>query len=186
LVVRKGARLSRIGKNPVSVPQEVKVEIQGNRISVAGPKGKLTRELRPEITVSLETDKIVVQRASEKRSHKSLHGLYRTLIANMVEGVTQGYQKFLEIKGIGYKAELAGKMLNLSLGFSHPILFIPPEGIKIELEGPTKVVVSGIDKELVGQVASHIRSFRPPDPYKGKGIRYQDEKVRKKAGKAAV
>lgn len=178
--------MSRIGKNPISVPEEVKVEIQGNQISVGGPKGKLTRELRPEIKVSLGKGEIVVERTSEKRFHKSLHGLYRTLIANMVEGVTQGYQRVLEIRGIGYKAELAGKILNLRLGFSHPILFVPPEGIKIELQGPTKLTISGIDKELVGLIASHIRSFRPPDPYKGKGVRYQDEKVRKKAGKTAV
>lgn len=178
--------MSRIGKNPIPVPDGVKVEIQGSRISVAGPKGELTRELRPEVKVSLEEGKIVVERASEKRFHKALHGLYRTLIANMVVGVTQGYKKILEIRGIGYKAELAGKILNLSLGFSHPILFVPPEGIKIELQGPTMLMVSGIDKELVGLIASHIRSFRPPDLYKGKGIRYQDEKVRKKAGKTAV
>lgn len=178
--------MSRIGKNPIPVPEGVKVEIQENRISVAGPKGKLTRELCAGIKVSLQNGKIVVERASDKRVHKSLHGLSRTLIANMVEGVTQGYKKALQIVGIGYKAELSGKVLHLSLGFSHAILFVPPEGIEIELEGPTKLKISGIDKELVGLIASQIRSFRPPDPYKGKGIRYQDEKVRKKAGKTAV
>lgn len=183
---QKGEPLSRIGKNPILIPEGVKVEIQGSRISVAGPKGKLSRKLRPEIKVSLEKGEIVVERTSDKRFHKSLHGLYRTLIANMVDGVTQGYKRVLEIRGIGYKAELTGKILNLSLGLSHPILFVPPEEIKIELEGPAKLVVSGIDKELVGLIASHIRSFRPPDSYKGKGIRYQDEKVRKKAGKTAV
>ena len=178
--------MSRIGKNPISVPQEVKVDIQGNRVSIEGPKGKLSRELRSEIKVSLKDKEIVVERASNRRFDRSLHGLSRTLIANMVKGVTQGYNRVLEIKGIGYKAEIKGKLLSLSLGFSLPILFIPPDGIKIELEGPTKIVVWGIDKELVGLVASHIRSFRPPDTYKGKGIRYQDEKVRKKAGKTAV
>ena len=186
LVGKRGKKLSRIGKNPIPVPEGVKVEIQGSRIWVQGPRGKLTRELRPGIKLSLQEGKVVVERESDRRVHKSLHGLSRTLIANMVEGVTQGYKKVLEIVGIGYKAEISGNVLNLSLGFSHPILFIPPEGVKIELEGPTKLVVSGIDKELVGLVASHIRSFRPPDSYKGKGIRYQDEKVRKKAGKAAV
>ena len=178
--------MSRIGKNPIPVPQEVKVDIQGNRVSIEGPKGKLSRELRSEIKVSLKDKEIVVERASNRRFDRSLHGLSRTLIANMVKGVTQGYNRVLEIKGIGYKAEIKGKLLYLSLGFSLPILFIPPDGIKVELEGPTKIVVWGIDKELVGLVASHIRSFRPPDTYKGKGIRYQDEKVRKKAGKTAV
>jgi large subunit ribosomal protein L6 len=178
--------MSRIGKNPIPLPEKVKVEIQGRKVCVEGPKGKLTRELSPGIKLSLKEREVVVTRASNKRLHKSLHGLSRTLLANMVEGVTQGYKKVLEITGIGYKAELSGKMLNLSLGFSHPILFVPPEGIKIELEGPTKIVVSGIDKELVGLVASHIRSFHPPDSYKGKGVRYQDERVRRKAGKTAV
>jgi len=178
--------LSRIGKNPIPIPQEVKVDIQGNRVSIEGPKGKLSRELRPEIKVSLKDKEIVVERTSNRRFDRSLHGLSRTLIANMVKGVTQGYNRVLEIKGVGYKAEIKGKILSLSLGFSLPILFIPPDGIKIELEGPTKIVVWGIDKELVGLVASHIRSFRPPDTYKGKGIRYQEEKVRKKAGKTAV
>ena len=178
--------MSRIGKNPVPVPEGVKVEIQGNQISVQGPKGKLTRELDPGIKLSLQEGKVIVERKSNRRLHKALHGLSRTLIANMVEGVTTEYKKVLEIVGIGYKAETSGKILNLSLGFSHPILFVSPEGIKIEAEGPTKLVISGIDKELVGLVASHIRAFRPPDSYKGKGIRYQDEKVRKKAGKTAV
>jgi large subunit ribosomal protein L6 len=178
--------LSRIGKNPIPIPQEVKVDIQGNRVSIEGPKGKLSRELRPEIKVSLKDKEIVVERTSNRRFDRSLHGLSRTLIANMVKGVTQGYNRVLEIKGIGYKAEIKGKILSLSLGFSLPILFVPPDGIKIELEGPTKIVVWGINKELVGLVASHIRSFRPPDTYKGKGIRYQEEKVRKKAGKTAV
>ncbi len=178
--------MSRIGKNPIPIPQEVKVDIQGNRVSIEGPKGKLSRELRPEIKVSLKDKEIVVERTSNRRFDRSLHGLSRTLIANMVKGVTQGYNRVLEIKGVGYKAEIKGKILSLSLGFSLPILFIPPDGIKIELEGPTKIVVWGIDKELVGLVASHIRSFRPPDTYKGKGIRYQEEKVRKKAGKTAV
>ncbi|MGB2696706.1 MAG: 50S ribosomal protein L6 [Candidatus Zixiibacteriota bacterium] len=178
--------MSRIGRNPIPVPEGVKVDIQGNRVSIEGPQGKLTRKLRPEIKIGLKDKEIVVERTSNKRFDRSLHGLSRTLIANMVEGVTQGYKRVLEIKGIGYKAEIKGKILNLSLGFSLPILFIPPDGIKIELEGPTKIVVQGIDKELVGLVASQIRSFRSPDPYKGKGIRYQDEKVRKKAGKTAI
>lgn len=178
--------MSRIGKNPIPVPEGVKVDIKGDQVSIEGPKGKLTRKLRREIKVSLKDKEIVVERISDRRFDKSLHGLSRTLIANMIQGVTQGYKRVLEIKGIGYKAEAKGKILNLSLGFSLPILFIPPEGIEIKLEGPTKIVICGTDKELVGLVASHIRSFRPPDSYKGKGIRYQDEKVRKKAGKTAV
>lgn len=178
--------MSRVGKNPVPIPSGVKVKIDHNEVCVSGPKGELKKEVHPSIKVEVGQDKILVSRASDSKFHKSLHGLSRALIANMVEGVTTGYSRALEIQGIGYKAELKGKKLNLSLGFSHPILFSPPEGIKIELDGPNKVRVTGIDKELVGMVAAKIRYFRPPEPYKGKGIRYEGEFVRKKAGKAAV
>jgi large subunit ribosomal protein L6 len=178
--------LSRVGKNPISIPSEVKVKIDQNEVFVSGPKGELRKEIHPSLEVKTGEDQIMVFRPSDSKFHKSLHGLARALIANMVEGVTQGYKRALEIQGIGYKAELVGKKLNLSLGFSHPILFSPPEGIKIEVEGPNRIMVSGIDKELVGLVAAKIRSFRPPEPYKGKGIRYEGEFVRKKAGKTAT
>jgi len=178
--------LSRVGKNPIFIPSEVKVKIEQNEVFVSGPKGELKKEIHPSLKMETSEDRIMVFRSSDSKFHKSLHGLARALIANMVEGVIQGYKKALEIQGIGYKAELHGKKLNLSLGFSHPILFSPPEGIKIEVEGPNKIVVSGIDKELVGLVAAKIRSFRPPEPYKGKGIRYEGEFVRKKAGKTAT
>jgi large subunit ribosomal protein L6 len=178
--------LSRVGKNPIPIPSKVKVEIDQNEITVSGPKGELKREIHPSLKMETSKDEIVVFRSSDSKFHKSLHGLTRALIANMVDGVSTGYRKALEIQGIGYKAELMGKKLNLALGFSHPILFSPPEGIKIDLEGSNKIMVSGIDKELVGLVAAKIRSFRPPEPYKGKGIRYEGEFVRKKAGKAAA
>ena len=178
--------MSRVGKNPIPIPSKVKVEIDQNEITVSGPKGELKREFHPSLKVETSEDRIMVFRSSDSKFHKSLHGLTRALIANMVDGVSTGYRKALEIQGIGYKAELMGKKLNLSLGFSHPILFSPPEGIKIDLEGSNKIMISGIDKELVGLVAAKIRSFRPPEPYKGKGIRYKGEFVRKKAGKAAA
>jgi large subunit ribosomal protein L6 len=178
--------LSRVGKNPIPIPDGVKIKIDHNEVVVSGPNGELKREINPSLKVETSENRIVVSRSSDSKFHKSLHGLARALIANMIDGVTNGYKRALEIQGIGYKAELVGKKLNLSLGFSHPILFSPPEGIKIELGGPNKIMVSGIDKELVGLVAAKIRSFRPPEPYKGKGIRYEGEFVKKKAGKAAT
>jgi len=178
--------MSRVGKKPISIPSGVKVKIEENQITVTGPKGELTSRIHPSMVVEADKDELVIKRPSDNKFHKSLHGLTRSLIANMVTGVTSDYQKSLEIQGIGYKAELKGKKLNLSLGFSHPILFSPPEGIKIELDGPNKIKVSGIDKQLVGLVAAKIRYFRPPEPYKGKGIRYEGEIVRKKAGKTAT
>jgi len=179
--------LSRVGKNPIPIPKEVKVEIKpSNQVIVSGPKGFLSRRIHLTIEVKVEDDQIVVKRNSNSKFHRSLHGLSRMLIANMVTGVTQGYEKILTLSGIGYKAETSGKFLNLSLGYSHPIVFFPPEGIKIVLENPTRIVVSGIDKELVGLVAAKIRSFRPPEPYRGKGIKYEDEVVRRKAGKTAT
>ncbi len=178
--------MSRVGKKPIPIPSGVKVEIEDNLIMVTGPKGKLTQRIHPSMIVETYQDELVVKRPSDDKFHRSLHGLTRSLVANMVTGVITEYWKSLEIQGIGYKAELKGKKLNLSLGFSHPILFSPPEGIKIELDGPNKIKVSGVDKQLVGLVAAKIRSFRPPEPYKGKGIRYEGEMVRKKAGKTAT
>jgi large subunit ribosomal protein L6 len=178
--------MSRVGKRPISIPSGVKVKIEENEITVTGHKGELRQKIHPSMVVETDQDRVVVKRPSDNKFHKSLHGLTRSLIANMVDGVTTEYQKSLEIRGIGYKAELVGKKLNLSLGLSHPILFSPPAGIKIGLDGPNKIKVWGIDKQLVGLVAAKIRSFRPPEPYKGKGIRYEGEIVRKKAGKTAT
>jgi large subunit ribosomal protein L6 len=178
--------MSRVGKKPISIPSGVSVKLEENQITVTGPKGELTRRIHPSMTVELGQDELAVKRPSDVKFHKSLHGLTRSLIANMVTGVTSEYHKSLEIQGIGYKAALLGKKLNLSLGLSHPVLFSLPEGIKVQLDGPSKIKVSGIDKQLVGLVAAKIRSFRPPEPYKGKGIRYAGELVRKKAGKTAT
>jgi large subunit ribosomal protein L6 len=178
--------MSRVGKKPISIPSGVSVKLEEYQITVTGPKGELTRRIHPSMTVELDQDELTVKRPSDVKFHKSLHGLTRSLIANMVTGVTSEYHKSLEIQGIGYKAALLGKKLNLSLGLSHPVLFSLPEGIKVQLDGPSKIKVSGIDKQLVGLVAAKIRSFRPPEPYKGKGIRYAGELVRKKAGKTAT
>jgi len=178
--------MSRTGKKPIPIPSGVKVEIKENRVTVTGPKGELKRNIHPSITVEWDQDNVVVKRPSDSKFHKSLHGVTRTMIANMVSGVTSEYRKALEIQGIGYKAELLGKKLSLALGYSHPIVFVPPPGLVIQLDGPTKIKVSGVDKELVGLVAAKIRSFRPPEPYKQKGIRYEGEIVRKKAGKTAT
>lgn len=178
--------MSRIGKNPVIIPQGVKVSLDKAKISVQGPKGNIAKNLHPSLRVDLEDSQIVVTRFSDDNFHKAMHGMTRALIANMIKGVTAGFSKSLEIVGVGYKAELVGKNLQLALGFSHPILLSPPEGIKIEVAAGNKIAVSGVDKELVGQVTAKIRSLRPPEPYKGKGIRYQNEKVRKKAGKTAA
>jgi len=178
--------LSRVGKNPVVIPSGVKVEIADHQVKVSGPLGKLEKDIHPSIKVNLEDKNVVVFRPSDSKFHKSLHGLSRMIIYNMVLGVTQGFKKILLINGVGYKAELSGRFLNLSLGYSHPIVFLPPEGIKIELENPTKILVSGLDKEIVGLVAARIRAFRPPDPYKAKGIKYEGEWVRRKAGKTAA
>ena len=178
--------MSRVGKKPVPIPGEVSVKIEGSRITVTGPKGELSQLTHPSMRVELAGGELVVSRPSEAKFHKSLHGLTRSLIANMVTGVTSGYEKSLEIRGIGYKAVLAGKKLNLSLGLSHPVLLSLPDGIEVKLDGPNKIKVSGTDKQLVGLVAARIRSFRPPEPYKGKGVRYEGEMVRKKAGKTAT
>ena len=177
--------MSRIGKEPIKIPESVKIELNDQTIKVKGPKGELQRNIHPYTKVEMKDNLLIVKRSSEEKFHKSLHGLYRSLINNMVIGVTEGYLKTLEIVGVGYKAEKKGSRIIISLGFSHPIIFVPPEGINFEIERQI-IKISGIDKELVGQVAAKIRSFRPPEPYKGKGIRYFGEEVKRKAGKTAV
>ncbi len=176
--------MSRIGRLPITVPSGVDVTIDGRNVTVTGPKGTLSRSLHPDITVSREDGTLVVTRPTEQKTHKQLHGLTRTLVNNMVVGVTDGYRKGLEITGVGYRAALNGRKLQLNLGYSHPIEIDPPEGITFEVENPTRLAVVGIDKELVGQVAATVRSTRKPEPYKGKGVRYSGEYIRRKAGKA--
>lgn len=177
--------MSRIGKLPIQIPGGVEVTVKNGMVSVKGPKGELSQKYDTGLTVELEEDKLVIKRPSDEIKWRSLHGLTRTLINNMVVGVEAGYSKTLNIEGVGYKAELKGKFLVLTLGFSHPIYILPPEGISISLNSPTQIVISGIDKFLVGSITAKIRSFRPPEPYKGKGIRYEGEIVRRKAGKTA-
>jgi large subunit ribosomal protein L6 len=178
--------MSKVGKMPVKIPKGIKIDVNDAGISVTGPKGTLSRPLRREVSVKVEDDSIVVSRASDQRFHRSLHGLTRALIQNMVTGVSEGFKRELEMVGIGYRAEMKGPVMELNVGYSHLILFRPPEGVSIEvMHRENKIVVSGIDKQLVGQTAAEIRSFRPPEPYKGKGIRYVGEMVRRKAGKAA-
>jgi len=177
--------MSRIGKAPVAVPNGVTVTLKdGNVISVKGPKGELTRSLPSAMTVKQESGTVTVTRPSDEDQHKALHGLTRTLIANMVEGVTKGFSKNLELVGVGYKAEKRPYGLQLSLGYSHPIEYRAPQGIKLTAPVPTQIVVEGANKEVVGQVAAEIRSLRPPEPYKGKGVKYAGEQIRRKAGKA--
>jgi len=176
--------MSRIGKQPVPVPNGVTVTIDGQTVKVKGPRGELSRTLVREIKVSIENGEVTVVRPSDDPQHKALHGLSRTLVANMVEGVTKGFQKQLDIVGVGYKAENRPYGLQLALGYSHPIEYRAPEGIKLTAPTPTSIVVDGANKEVVGQVAAELRSLRPPEPYKGKGIKYQGEQVRRKAGKA--
>lgn len=178
--------MSRIGKLPVPVPDGVDVAIDGLTVTVTGPKGELTREMPDGVTLSRDDDgSIVVTRNGETRLERSRHGLVRTLVANMVTGVTEGYTKSLELVGVGYRAASEGPDLQLQVGYSHPVTIAAPDGITIEVPQPTKVVVSGIDKVVVGQVAANIRKVRPPEPYKGKGIKYEGEQIRRKAGKAA-
>jgi large subunit ribosomal protein L6 len=176
--------MSRIGRLPITVPAGVDVAIDGRDITVKGPKGTLSRSLHPDMKVSQEGTTIIVERPTEAKHHKQLHGLTRTLVANMVTGVTTGYRKPLEVTGIGYRATKMGDRLQLSLGYSHPIEVLPPAGITFELENPTHFAVVGIDKELVGQVAASVRATRKPEPYKGKGVHYLGETIRRKAGKA--
>ena len=175
--------MSRIGRLPIPVPSGVDVTIEGRQVTVKGPKGTLSRALHPDMTLSREDGTLVVTRPTEQKTHKQLHGLTRTLVNNMVVGVTDGYRKGLEITGVGYRAALSGKKLQLNLGYSHQIEIDPPEGITFEVENPTRLAVVGIDKELVGQIAAKVRATRKPEPYKGKGVRYAGEQVRRKEGK---
>jgi large subunit ribosomal protein L6 len=177
--------MSRIGKQPIAIPSGVQVEVDGSRVAVKGPRGSLEQSFSPELKILVEDGTLRVERPSDERAHRSLHGLTRTLIANMVEGVTNGYEKRLEIVGVGYRAALKGTDLEIAAGYSHPVPFRAPSGIEFEVPTPTRITVRGIDKQLVGEVAAQIRKIRKPEPYKGKGIRYEGEYVRKKAGKAA-
>jgi large subunit ribosomal protein L6 len=176
--------MSRIGKHPVAVPNGVTVTVEGNTLKVKGPRGELTRTFHPDMKLTVENGNVTVERPSEDAKHKALHGLSRTLVSNMVEGVTKGYQKQLDIVGVGYKAETRPYGLQLALGFSHPVEYRAPEGIKLTAPAPTQILIDGANKEIVGQVAAELRSLRPPEPYKGKGIKYAGEQIRRKAGKA--
>jgi large subunit ribosomal protein L6 len=178
--------MSRIGKKPIPIPEQVTVEIAGGSVSVAGPRGTLSHRLHPAITVTLEDRLIRCLRPSDAKLHRALHGLTRTLVANMVEGVTRGFEKKLEMVGVGYRASVQGGNLTLMVGYSHPIIFPIPDGITVSVEGQNVLTISGADKQLVGEVAAKIRRLRPPEPYKGKGIRYADERIRRKAGKAGA
>lgn len=177
--------MSRIGKQPVTIPAGVEVKIDGHIVNVKGPKGELTREFNPMMTIKQEGDEIIVTRPDDSREARSLHGLTRTLIHNMVVGASEGFSKKLELVGVGYRASLKGKDLEMSLGFSHPVKVTPPEGIVFEVPSQTEILVKGASKEQVGQVAADVRAWRKPEPYKGKGIRYAGEHVRRKLGKAA-
>ena len=178
--------MSRIGRKPVTLPKGVTLQLQGNTVAVKGPRGELRRTLHPEMQVAFANDQFTVTRPSEEKRHKALHGLTRTLVQNMVEGVSKGFSKSLEIQGVGYKAEAKPYGVNLIVGYSHPVKYEAPKGIKITVDNNTMVKIEGADKELVGQVAAELRSVRPPEPYKGKGIRYVGEQVRRKAGKTGA
>ncbi len=178
--------MSRVGKNPINISTDIKVTIKDSTITVEGPKGKLQKPIHPRIKAELKNNQIIVSRASDSIQDRSLHGLTRNIIFNMVQGVSAGFSKELEIRGVGFRAQVTGKVLNMQLGFSHPINFSIPEDISLATPKPTKIVVTGIDKQKVGEIAAEIRSFYPPEPYKGKGIRYLDEYVRHKVGKAVA
>jgi large subunit ribosomal protein L6 len=176
--------MSLIGKKPVAIPKDVKVEVKDGRITVQGPKGKLEKVYSPRVTIEVKDNAVVVKRVSDIKSDKAMHGLYRALIANMIKGVTEGYGKDMEIIGVGFKAAVQGKILNLALGYSHPINMTIPDDIKIETPKPTQIMIRGIDKEKVGELCAEIRKLYPPEPYKGKGIRFAGEVIKKKVGKA--
>jgi len=177
--------MSRIGKRPVPLPAGVTARVEGRQITVKGPRGEISRTIHPELTLALHDNNVAVERPSDENRHKALHGLTRTLVANMVEGVTKGFSKALEIQGVGYKAEPKPFGVQVTVGFSHPVPYHAPKGIKISVENNVVMKIEGVDKELVGQVAAELRAIRPPEPYKGKGIRYVGEHVRRKAGKTA-
>lgn len=176
--------MSRVGNRPITVPQGVEVLIEGSTVTVKGPKGELSRTFSPDMTVSLSNGNLTVSRPTDNRIHRSQHGLTRSLLANMVEGVSNGFQKNLELQGVGYRAQQSGESILIQVGYSKPVEITPPSGISLGTEGPTRISVLGIDKELVGETAAKIRAVRPPDPYLGKGIRYSGEHIRRKAGKA--
>lgn len=176
--------MSRIGRAPIAIPNGVTVKLENNVVTVKGPKGELVREFNQDMIIEVEENILTVKRPSDNKDHRSLHGLTRTLISNMVIGVTEGFTKTLEISGVGYRAAKAGNKVNLSLGFSHPVEVEPPTGISLEVPAPNKIVVSGINKEEVGAMAAKIRGYREPEPYKGKGIKYEGEVIRRKVGKA--
>jgi large subunit ribosomal protein L6 len=178
--------MSRIGRLPVPIPVTVKVEVREHTVTVQGPKGTLTLTAHPSMEVAVQDQQVLCRRPADDKFHKALHGLTRSLIANMVTGVVKGFERKLELVGVGYRAALLGPNLSLSLGYSHPIIFPVPQGIKIEVKDQTQLTVSGIDKQLVGAVAAKLRSFRPPEPYKGKGVKYAEERIRRKAGKTGA
>jgi large subunit ribosomal protein L6 len=175
--------MSRIGKQPITIPAKVKVELKGQKVSVEGPKGKLNFDLPKRVSIAIEKDQVVVSRQGDDAQAKALHGLSRALVNNMLRGVSEGFVKKLEIHGVGFKASVQGKVVNMVLGFSHPINYSIPDQIKVTVEENTKVTIEGPDRQVVGQVASELRSFYPPEPYKGKGVRYSDERVVRKEGK---
>ena len=176
--------MSRIGKKPIPVPQGVDIQINGNNVLVKGPKGQMEREFHRDMMIKLEDGTLLVERPSDAKDHRSLHGLSRTLLSNMVEGVTKGFQRNLELVGVGYRAAKQGDKLVLTVGYSHPVEMDPPAGIEIEVPAPTKISIKGYDKQVVGQFAANVRAVREPEPYKGKGIKYEGERIRRKAGKA--
>ena len=177
--------MSRIGRTPIPVPAGVTVDIKGQHVTVKGPKGELSHTVVEPISVVQAEGELRIDRPTDRAPHRSLHGLSRTLVANMVQGVSDGFQKRLELVGVGYRAQVKGTALEIAAGFSHPVVIVPPDGITFECPAPTQIVVSGVDKQLVGQVAADIRKVRPPEPYKGKGIKYDGEVVRRKVGKCA-
>jgi large subunit ribosomal protein L6 len=177
--------MSRIGRKPIQIPEGVQIDVKSGGVTVKGPKGELNQSVDRDMKVQVDDATLTVQRPTDRGDHRALHGLTRSLIANMVEGVTEGFERRLEIQGVGYRANLRGKTLEMSLGYSHPVAIEAPEGIEFEVPQPTEVVVRGIDKQLVGEIAARIRKSRPPEPYKGKGVRYQGEHVARKVGKRA-
>jgi large subunit ribosomal protein L6 len=177
--------MSRIGRKPIQIPDGVEIDVRPGAVAVKGPKGELSQRVSRDLTVAIDDGTLTVERPTDRGEHRALHGLTRSLIANMVEGVTDGFERRLEIQGVGYRANLRGKTLEMALGYSHPVSIEAPEGIEFEVPQPTEVVVRGIDKQLVGEIAARIRKSRPPEPYKGKGVRYAGEHVARKVGKRA-
>jgi len=178
--------MSRVGKLPVAIPQGVTVEVKGSTVSVSGPKGNLSQDYQPEVEITVDGDAVIVNRVDDTKRARSMHGLYRNLINNMVTGVSAGFKKVLLINGVGYRAEVQEKVLVLNLGYSNPVEYPIPDDLTIACDGPTRITVEGIDKQRVGQASAEVRSIRPPEPYKGKGVRYEDEYVRRKVGKAGI